>query len=69
MIEDSFNLEQFFQRVAERESADLPQAVHHARAVISVLQEAVTPGEVADVRAQLPDEYDPLFDAGSEGTL
>jgi uncharacterized protein (DUF2267 family) len=37
--------------------------------VIEVLQEAVSAGEIEDVRAQLPAEFDPLFDSGSEGTL
>jgi len=53
----------------EREGVDLPDAVHQARAVISVLGEAVSPGEMADARAQLPDEYDPLFGLGSEGEM
>ncbi len=64
-----FSLDEFFRRVSEREGVDLPIAVHHARAVISVLSEAVTPGELQDVRAQLPSEFDPLFEAGSEGDM
>ena len=53
----------------EREGVDLPDAIYQARAVISVLGEAVSPGEMADARAQLPDEYDPLFGLGSEGEM
>ncbi len=68
-INESFGVDEFFNRVSEREGVDLPDAVHHARVVISVLQEAVSPGEIEDVRAQLPDEFDPLFEAGSEGTM
>lgn len=59
----SFN--SFFHRVAERESAALPRAVYHARAVIRVLKEAIEPGELAQIRAFLPDEFKPLFEAGS----
>lgn len=66
---ESFGLNEFFRRVSEHEGVDLPDAVHHARVVISVVQEAVTPSEVKDIRAQLPDEFDPLFEAGSEGTM
>jgi uncharacterized protein (DUF2267 family) len=66
---ERFNVEDFFLRVAAKETADLPDAVHHARAVIAVLQEAITSGEMADLRAQLPDNYDPLFEAGSEGEM
>jgi hypothetical protein len=35
---------------------------------MQVLQEAVSGGEMADLRAQLPGEYDRLF-AGGEGTM
>ena len=68
-VKESFSLDEFFERVAEREGVDLPDAIHQARAVISVLSEAVSPGEMADARAQLPDEYDPLFGLGSEGEM
>lgn len=66
---ERFSVDDFFLRVAAKETADLPDAVHHARAVFDVLQEAVTTGEMEDVRAQLPDDYDPLFEAGSEGEM
>jgi len=66
---ERFDIEEFFLRVAAKETADLPDAVHHARAVMDVLQEAVTTGEMEDVRAQLPDTYKPLFEAGSEGEM
>jgi uncharacterized protein (DUF2267 family) len=56
-----FSLNDFFQIVSEREGADLLQATEHARAVIEVLQEAISQGEVEDIRAQLPDEYKQLF--------
>ena len=54
---ERFDLEEFFRRIAEREGVDLPDAVFHARVVLEVLQEAVTPGEIQDVLAQLP-RYD-----------
>lgn len=63
------SLDQFFERVSEREGVDLPIAVHHARAVVSVLNEAVSQGEINQVRGQLGEEYFPLFDAGSEGEM
>lgn len=66
---ESFGLDEFFARVSEHAKVDLPVAVHHARAVISVVRDAVSQGEIDDVRNQLPAEYDPLFDAGSEGAL
>ncbi|HSO28044.1 MAG TPA: DUF2267 domain-containing protein [Anaerolineales bacterium] len=64
---ETFNLNHFFELVSAKEEVDLPDAVHHARAVIAVLQDAATQGEMANVRAQLPDDWDQLFAAGSEG--
>lgn len=66
---ERFAVDEFFLRVAAKETADLPDAVHHARAVIAVLQAAVTAGALEDVLAQLPDDYKPLFEAGSEGEM
>lgn len=66
---DRFSLNEFFERVAKRENVDIPEATHHARAVVSVLAEAVTPNQIEDVRTQLPDEFKPLFTAGSEGEM
>jgi uncharacterized protein (DUF2267 family) len=61
-----FPVAEFFRRVGEREGVDLPKAMYHARAVIAVLYEAVSPGEMADIRAQLPAEYARLFEPGRE---
>jgi uncharacterized protein (DUF2267 family) len=66
---ETFDMDEFLERVAKREGVDLPESVHHARAVMTVVQEAVSAGEVADVREQLPDDYAPLFEAGSEGEM
>jgi len=63
------SLDDFFHRVSEREGVDLPKSVHHARVVVEVLQEAVSPGEMRDVRGQLPKEWAALFDSGSQGSL
>lgn len=64
-----FSLADFFDRVTEKEDVDKPVAVQHARAVINVLQEAVSGGEIDGLRAQLPEEWDPLFEQGAEGDL
>lgn len=65
---ESFGLTEFYGRVAEREGVDYPVTVHHARAVVSVVREAVTAGEIDDVREQLPDQYNALFEADVEAT-
>jgi uncharacterized protein (DUF2267 family) len=63
-------LEEFLKRVNEKDGGvDQPRAVYHALVVMEVLQEAVTEGEMDDVRSQLPDEYAPLFEAGSQGEM
>jgi uncharacterized protein (DUF2267 family) len=67
--DEAFGVEEFFERVSTRENVDVPDAAHHARAVISVVKEAVSKGQFNDVRAQLPEEYDPLFESGSEGEM
>jgi uncharacterized protein (DUF2267 family) len=60
-----FTLEEFIQRVSEKEGVDPTAAVTHIRAVFSVLQQAVTPGEFDDVRVNLSDDYAELFATGS----
>ena len=65
-----FSLDEFFERVNQSdEDVDLPKAAYHARVVMGVLQDAVTGGEIAHVRSQLPEEYNPLFEAGSQGEI
>jgi uncharacterized protein (DUF2267 family) len=53
-----------YNMVSQREGVDLPAAVRHARAVISVLRDAVTPGEWQDVLSQLPPDFEPLVGSG-----
>ena len=64
-----FSLQEFFKRMSEREQMDLPKSIHHARVVVELLQEAVSAGEIRDVRAQLSDDWNALFEAGGEGRL
>ncbi len=58
---ESFSLQEFYSRVAEKEGVEPTEAVHHARAVTAVLRTAVTTGEVDDIRDQLKPEYEELF--------
>ena len=60
---ERFSVGEFFQRVSNREGVDVPRAAHHARAVIEVVQEAISKGEIDDICAQLPSEYNQLFQA------
>ena len=62
-------LDEFFELVSEREGVDLPDAAFHARVVIGVLTEAVSQGEIQDVRVQLPAAFAQLFNVENEGDL
>ncbi len=63
----SFDLEQFYYKISLRESLGQPLAKMHARAVLSVVEQAVSPGELRDMLAELPqEEYETLFTFGSE---
>jgi uncharacterized protein (DUF2267 family) len=66
---EKFGLDEFFRRVSEREGTELPDAIYHSRVVIEVVKEAVSKGEIDDIKQQLPPEYDRLFEAGSEGRM
>ncbi|MFO7581594.1 DUF2267 domain-containing protein [Guyparkeria sp.] len=67
--QESFDAAEFYERVCAREGTGLHTGIFHARAVISVLQDAVSPGEMEDIRASLPRSYAPLFESGSEGQM
>jgi uncharacterized protein (DUF2267 family) len=54
-------VEEFYERVAQKEGVAKDEAVGHARAVATVVQTAVTGGELDDVRSQLGDAYKELF--------
>ncbi len=62
-------LDEFFALVSEREGVDLPDATFHARVVIGILTEAVSVGEIQDVRVQLPAAFAQLFNVANEGDL
>ena len=61
--QETYGLDEFYRRVCteEGEGTKLPDAVHHAKMVMSVVEDAVAPGEMAHVREQLPPEYDEIF--------
>lgn len=62
-----FRLEEFYNRVAARADVGLPAAVQWAQAVISVLNTAVSGGQLQEIRAHLPEEYEELFTGQARG--
>lgn len=69
---EPFDAGTFIERVRQQEAddnrLDESDAETDAKAVGSVLAEAVSGGEVSDVLAQLPDEYDRLFEPPGTAT-
>ena len=57
---ERFGADEFVRRVGEREGVDDREAAAHARAVLATLDEAIA-GGLDYVRAQLSDDYAPLF--------
>ncbi len=58
---EDLSLEEFYERVAEREGVDTETARNDAAAVMRVLAMALTPGQLDDVMAQLPAHFNVLF--------
>jgi uncharacterized protein (DUF2267 family) len=58
---DRFSLDEFYRRVRQRAGVDHETAVFQTHAVMSVLDDAVTSGELGDIRDQLPTDFDEIF--------
>jgi uncharacterized protein (DUF2267 family) len=57
---DPFDVDEFLRRVASREGVDIATAEKHARAVLYVLGRAISSDEIADMAADLPQDFAPL---------
>ncbi|MDA8163533.1 MAG: DUF2267 domain-containing protein [Desulfobacteraceae bacterium] len=66
---DFFDLEEFYNRVSARGGIRYPHAVEQAGAVVAVLKEAVSPGELADATADLTEDYRELFGEKEKGPV
>jgi uncharacterized protein (DUF2267 family) len=60
---ESFGRDEFVRRVAEREGVDPQTAERHVEAVFVALGQAVAPGELRDMAAQLSRDFDPLLES------
>jgi uncharacterized protein (DUF2267 family) len=58
------SLKKFFERVAFRQGREVGEIVASTRAVLEMVKEGLQPGELADLYAQLPEDFKQLFDAG-----
>ncbi len=62
---DHFPFKEFIERVSAKEGVEPTVAIIHARAVFSVLEDAVSPGEIEDVRVNFSDDYSELFSSAT----
>jgi uncharacterized protein (DUF2267 family) len=58
---EPFHYDEFLRRVAAREGTDVETAAHHARAMFRALAQSVDGDELADVAAELPQDFAPLI--------
>ncbi len=65
---EQLGVREFYQRVGDQEGVDVLDACLHVRAVFSVMREIVPRRTLEKVQAQLPDEYDPLFQTSGDST-
>jgi uncharacterized protein (DUF2267 family) len=64
---EPFDRAEFIRRVAEAEGVDASVAEDHVRAVFQALGFAVAPGELRDMAAQLPRDFEDLLAAAGVG--
>lgn len=58
-----FSADEFFERVSKKEGTNRKEAEQHSRAVIHVIKDAITGGEIDDLKDQLPEDFEVLFKA------
>jgi uncharacterized protein (DUF2267 family) len=64
---EPFDRREFVRRVADREGVDPQTAEDHIRAVFTMLGFAVAPGELRDMAAQLPKDFEDWLEAAGVG--
>lgn len=63
--QESFDLDEFFERVAGKLRLGRGPAIRYAQGVMNVLNEAVTRGELTNILSQLPADYEMLFETSA----
>jgi uncharacterized protein (DUF2267 family) len=64
-----FKLEEFIERVSKKAGVESTDAIMHIRAIFTVLQSAVSPGEFASFKHNFSDDYAELFPTVSENQV
>lgn len=65
----SFTFEDFYNRVQARAHVGFPDAVKGTRAVMRVLQDAISAGEMEDIFSELPSDYRNCLASPASGDL
>ncbi|MFC6989761.1 DUF2267 domain-containing protein [Haloplanus sp. GCM10025708] len=67
--EQRFSYPEFVERVAERAGVEEADAAYYAQAIVELVAESEPGTEIEQVRDQLPEEFEPLFEfVGAEAT-
>ncbi len=64
---DLYQLQEFYRRVGARSDSGYYDAAERAKAVMAALSEAITPGQMDEVLAELPDAYKDLLKKEPQG--
>jgi uncharacterized protein (DUF2267 family) len=64
-----FKVEEFIERVSKKEGVESTDAVIHIRAIFTVLQSAVSPGEFTSFKHNFSDDYADVFPSLSESQV
>lgn len=59
---ERFDLDEFLDRVAEIARVDRSDAFYYSQVIVALVAEVVSGGEIEQVRGQLPEEFDRLFE-------
>ncbi|MEA2229100.1 MAG: putative drug exporter of the superfamily [Solirubrobacteraceae bacterium] len=65
---ERFSVDEFVRRMSEREGVPEDEAAHHARAVMTTLEDTTT-DRLAYIRAQLSPDFEELFEGRADGAV
>lgn len=57
-----FGWDEFLERVGDRANIDEAEAAYYAQSLLEVVAETVPGGELGDLRSNLPEEFEELFE-------
>ena len=67
--QDTFTLEEFYNRISSRTDLGYPEAKDGAMAVMQLIRETMGPNEIKEIQRSLPDGFQELFSGRPKGPL